>query len=104
MLNAHVLKGTSTSLAGNFTLCLTCFGYCKYLLAVKVTNSSLQDVKQAGVLSFNVPFHLSLPLLSCNAIDTAVLHDSSAAGSQLCEKCCKGVTLQWNHDVLTNLD
>lgn len=95
----HVLKGTSTSLAGNFTLCLICFGYCKYSLTVKVTNSSLQDIKQAGVSSFNVPFHHSSPLLSCSAIDTSVLHDSSATGSQLCEKFCKGVTLQWNHDV-----
>lgn len=94
-----MLKGTSTSLARNFTLCLTCFGYCKYLLAVKVTNSSLQDIKQVGVSSFNVTFHHSSPLLSCNAIDRAALHDSSAAGSHLCEKCCKGVTLQWNHDV-----
>jgi hypothetical protein len=38
MLHVHVLKGTITSLAGNFTLCLTCFGYFKYLMAVKVNS------------------------------------------------------------------
>jgi hypothetical protein len=44
MLYVHVLEGTSTSLAGHFTLCVTYFGYCKYLLARKVTYSSLQDI------------------------------------------------------------